>query len=78
MDLRQEQVSIDADRYRYRGRLTLPSEGPVCGIAVSAEGVGEQPRVVGAALVVQVAHASQQATTLEPAGARRRGRAGGG
>ena len=56
MDPRQEQVSIETDRYRTEGALTLPSEAPVCGIAVSAEGVGEQPRVVGAALVVQLAH----------------------
>jgi hypothetical protein len=56
MDLRQEQVSIETNRYRTEGALTLPSEGPAPGIAVSAEGMGEQPRVVGAALVVQVAH----------------------
>ena len=28
MDLRQEQVSIETDRYRTEGALTLPSEGP--------------------------------------------------
>jgi len=27
MDLRQEQVVVETDRYRIEGRLTLPSEG---------------------------------------------------
>jgi hypothetical protein len=28
MDLRQEQVSTETDRYLIEGALTLPSEGP--------------------------------------------------
>jgi hypothetical protein len=28
MDLRQEQVSIETDRYHIEGALTLPSKGP--------------------------------------------------
>jgi hypothetical protein len=50
MDLRQEQVSIDTDRYRTEGASRCRARAPVCGIAVSAEGVGEQPRVVGGLL----------------------------
>jgi hypothetical protein len=66
MDLRQERVSIETDRYHIEGALTPPSEGPVCIITVSAEGVGEQHRIVGAALVVGVAHRRSDVGAAHP------------